>query len=169
MRPAGSTVTAKRSGRWRSTRTFDSGAATAVGMRLIPLNGNAFGVDFNPVPDLLRIVSDLGQNIRIRPADGTVAGTDTGLAYGDGRPELDEDAARRGRSVSRAWTSRGTIRLPEETFSIERPGRPRIDRDTYLTFPPPHEQTLHWTGIFPRSLSRRRARELTHGLLHGVR
>ena len=49
----------------------DSGLATAVGARLIPLNGNAFGVDFNPVPDLLRIVSDLGQNIRIRPADGT--------------------------------------------------------------------------------------------------
>jgi Domain of unknown function (DUF4394) len=35
----------------------------------------------NPVPDLIRIVSDVGQNMRIRPADGTVAGTDTNLAY----------------------------------------------------------------------------------------
>ena len=60
------------------TIDVDSGLATAVGARLIPLNGNAFGVDFNPVPDLLRIVSDLGQNIRIRPVDGIVAGTDTG-------------------------------------------------------------------------------------------
>jgi hypothetical protein len=47
------------------TIDVDSGLATAVGSRLIPLNGNAFGVDFNPVPDLLRIVSDLGQNIRV--------------------------------------------------------------------------------------------------------
>ena len=47
------------------TIDVDSGLATAVGSRLIPLNGNGLGVDFNPVPDLLRIVSDLGQNIRV--------------------------------------------------------------------------------------------------------
>ena len=43
------------------TIDIDSGVATAVGVRAIPLNGNAFGVDFNPVPDLLRIVSDLAR------------------------------------------------------------------------------------------------------------
>jgi hypothetical protein len=60
-----------------------SGAATAVGMRAVPLSGAAFGVDFNPVPDLIRLVSDAGQNVRIVPANGTVAGgaPDTNLTY----------------------------------------------------------------------------------------
>jgi hypothetical protein len=79
-----------------------SGFATPVGARAIPLNGVAFGVDFNPVPDLLRIVSDAGQNIRIRPADGTVAGTDTNLAY----PALgDPNAGRMPRVVAVAYTN----------------------------------------------------------------
>ena len=84
------------------TIDVDSGLATAVGSRLIPLNGNAFGVDFNPVPDLLRIVSDLGQNIRVRPLDGAVAGTDTNLAY----PALgDPNSARTPRVVAVAYTN----------------------------------------------------------------
>jgi hypothetical protein len=87
------------------TIDVDSGAATAVGMRLIPLNDNAFGVDFNPVPDLLRIVSDLGQNIRIRPADGTVAGTDTGLAYAAAG---DPNSTRTPRVVAVAYTNPDT-------------------------------------------------------------
>ncbi len=54
---------------------------TPVGPRTIPLNGTRFGFDFNPVPDRVRIVSDAHQNIRINPNDGSVAGTDTDLAY----------------------------------------------------------------------------------------
>ena len=76
--------------------------ATPVGARAIPLAGVAFGVDFNPVPDLLRIVSDTGQNVRIRPADGMVAGTDTSLAYpGVGDP----NATRTPRVVAAAYTN----------------------------------------------------------------
>jgi hypothetical protein len=82
-----------------------TGAATAVGARTIPLNGNAFGVDFNPVPDLLRIVSDIGQNIRIRPVDGGVAGTDTNLAY----PAMgDPNATRMPRVVAVSYTNPDT-------------------------------------------------------------
>jgi uncharacterized repeat protein (TIGR01451 family) len=40
------------------------------------LNGTQFGVDFNPVPDRLRVVSDTGQNLRIN--------VDTGLVITDG-------------------------------------------------------------------------------------
>ena len=60
-----------------------NGAATTVGARAVPLSGASFGVDFNPVPDLLRLVSDAGQNVRINPANGTVAGgaPDTNLSY----------------------------------------------------------------------------------------
>ncbi|MGH7358979.1 MAG: DUF4394 domain-containing protein [Candidatus Rokuibacteriota bacterium] len=84
------------------TIDVETGAAAAVGARLIPLNGSAFGVDFNPVPDLIRIVSDLGQNLRIRPADGTVAGTDTTLAY----PAMgDPNSTRTPRVVAVAYTN----------------------------------------------------------------
>ncbi len=40
------------------------------------LQGNAFGVDFNPAPDRLRVVSNTGQNLRIN--------VDTGVACTDG-------------------------------------------------------------------------------------
>lgn len=46
-----------------------TGAATPVytlmGTNFTGLVGTSFGVDFNPVPDALRIVSDAGQNLRI--------------------------------------------------------------------------------------------------------
>ena len=87
------------------TIDLDSALATAVGARNIPLNGSSFGVDFNPVPDLIRIVSDLGQNIRIRPADGIVAGTDTNLAY----PAVgDPNSGRTARVVAVAYTNPDT-------------------------------------------------------------
>lgn len=37
------------------------------------LNGTQFGIDFNPVPDRLRLVSDTGQNLRINVDNGTTA------------------------------------------------------------------------------------------------
>lgn len=45
------------------------------------LAGNAFGVDFNPVADRLRIVSDTGQNLRINVDTGSVT-TDGNLNPG---------------------------------------------------------------------------------------
>ncbi|RYZ18116.1 MAG: DUF4394 domain-containing protein, partial [Chitinophagaceae bacterium] len=47
-----------------------NGAATFVATLSIPLNGTSFGVDFNPVPDRIRIVSNTGQNLRVNPVDG---------------------------------------------------------------------------------------------------
>lgn len=49
-----------------------SGVATLVStIGLATLDGTKFGVDFNPVADRLRVVSDLEQNLRINPADWT--------------------------------------------------------------------------------------------------
>lgn len=48
------------------------------------LSGTAFGVDFNPVPDRLRVISDTGQNLRINVdsgatiTDGNLNGAATG-------------------------------------------------------------------------------------------
>ena len=44
------------------------------------LLGNHFAIDFNPVADRLRVVSDSGQNLRINVTTGLVT-TDTDLAY----------------------------------------------------------------------------------------
>jgi hypothetical protein len=57
-----------------------SAAATAVGAPFSSaLSGTEFGFDFNPVPDLIRIVSNTGQNLRANPNTGALAGTDTSL------------------------------------------------------------------------------------------
>ncbi|MGQ3057325.1 MAG: DUF4394 domain-containing protein [Nevskia sp.] len=42
------------------------------------LSGTRFGIDFNPVPDRLRVISDAGQNLRINVATGATI-TDTAL------------------------------------------------------------------------------------------
>jgi hypothetical protein len=65
------------------TINVSTGAATTISAA--PFNpvlaGLRFGVDFNPVADRLRVVGNGGQNLRLNPNDGTVAGTDTTLAY----------------------------------------------------------------------------------------
>jgi Domain of unknown function (DUF4394) len=55
--------------------------ATLVNRLTVGLSGTAFGVDFNPVADRLRIVSDTGQNLRhnVNPDGVTIA--DTALNY----------------------------------------------------------------------------------------
>ncbi len=50
-----------------ATPAFD--LRNAAGGAPIGLSGNEFGVDFNPMADALRIVSDTGQNLRALPSD----------------------------------------------------------------------------------------------------
>ncbi|RDC54201.1 DUF4394 domain-containing protein [Pedobacter chinensis] len=56
------------------TINASSGAAAVVGTAPLTalLNGTQFGFDFNPTVDRIRIVSNLGQNLRFNPADGSV-------------------------------------------------------------------------------------------------
>jgi Domain of unknown function (DUF4394) len=64
-----------------------TGTATQVGpVFATPPSGDRFGVDFNPTVDRLRIVSDAGQNLRVDPTTGAVAGVDTNLSYASGGP-----------------------------------------------------------------------------------
>ena len=46
----------------------------------VALDGGRFGVDFNPVADRVRVVSDRGQNLRLHPDTGALAATDPPLA-----------------------------------------------------------------------------------------
>src|SRR3954463_2485531 len=69
------------------SRLYIIDPATAVatqvgtGTFVVPLSGSAFGFDFNPVIDRIRVVSDTNQNLRVDPTSGLVVGTDTSLAY----------------------------------------------------------------------------------------
>ncbi len=70
------------------TLNTTTGAATAVGTAAFTpaVSGTAFGMDFNPVPDRIRFVSDGDQNLRLHPDTGGVAGTDTTIVFATGDP-----------------------------------------------------------------------------------
>ncbi len=58
-----------------------SGAATMVGTLpfTTPLSGTAFGFDFNPTVDRIRVISNTGQNLRLHPQTGLIAAVDKNL------------------------------------------------------------------------------------------
>ena len=60
-----------------------TGVATAVGASTFALPGvGTFSIDFNPVVDVIRVVSSAGLNLRLNPDLGTVTSTDTPLNPG---------------------------------------------------------------------------------------
>ena len=63
----------------------NDGSLLQIGTGALTLSGTAFGMDFNPTVDRIRIVSDTGQNLRAHPdtgalvlADGALNGAATG-------------------------------------------------------------------------------------------
>lgn len=64
---------------------LSNGAATMLSTVSVALNGTSFGVDFNPVADRLRIVSNTAQNLRVNVATG-VAIVDGILTPASGTP-----------------------------------------------------------------------------------
>jgi hypothetical protein len=57
-----------------------TGTSTQVGSAgAFTLNGTAFGVDFNPTVDRMRVVSNTEQSFRLNPDTGVLAGADTSL------------------------------------------------------------------------------------------
>lgn len=50
----------------------------------VALQGQTIGLNFNPVADRIRVVSDSGMNLRLHPETGAVAATDPALAYAPG-------------------------------------------------------------------------------------
>jgi trimeric autotransporter adhesin len=109
----------------------NSGAATAVGAA-VPVTGlttaTKFGVDFNPVVDRLRVVTDVASddvgavinpnvnNFRINPNNGTLAGID---------PDLTFTAPATGPEVSVAYTNNDSDTTTATTLlGIDSRGRP---------------------------------------------
>lgn len=57
-----------------------TGSATSVGTPALPPI-SSIGFDFNPTVDRIRVVTQIGQNVRINPDTGALAATDGALAY----------------------------------------------------------------------------------------
>jgi hypothetical protein len=104
-----------------------TGVATAVGTSAFapPLSGNEFGVDFNPVADVLRAEGDTGQDVRINPMNGTVIDSDPEAAgmQIDGAPSYDAADANAGKTpalVDIAYTANDTdAATPTTLFAID--------------------------------------------------
>ena len=84
IRPATGTLYGLGNSNQLYTISTTTGAATPVGAAgQFTLSGSAFGVDFNPTVDRLRVVSNTDQNLRLNPITGGVAGIDGTLNPGN--------------------------------------------------------------------------------------
>jgi hypothetical protein len=93
-----------------------TGAATQVGSSgAFTLSGTAFGFDFLPNTDRLRVVSNTGQNIRLNPNSGALAATDTALAFAGADP----NAGRTPRVVGAAQTNNFNGAVSSALFDID--------------------------------------------------
>jgi hypothetical protein len=98
------------------TINTSTGVATQVGSAgAFTLNGTAFGTDFNPVVDRLRVDSNTGQNLRLNPNDGALAATDTALSFAAGDPNAGATA----RIVGAAYTNNVAAAASTSLFTID--------------------------------------------------
>lgn len=67
--------------------TFRSALVNSANGQALALSGSEFGIDFNPVADRLRVVSNLGQNLRINVQTGATI-IDGALNQGSGTPYI---------------------------------------------------------------------------------
>jgi hypothetical protein len=103
-----------------------------------PLAGTSYGVDFNPVPDALRIVSETEQNLRV-PFQGGNAGnavTDTPLQYRTG----DANAGQNPTAAGAAYTNSFPGATETALFDID------TARDVLVRQDPPNAGTLNTIG-----------------------
>ena len=115
-----------------------TGIATAVGTAAFTpaLSGTSFGFDFNPTVDRIRVISDADQNLRLNPDTGTVAATDTALAYAAG----DANAGQNPNAVGAAYTNNVAGATTTVLYDID------SGRDVLVTQNPPNNGTLNTVG-----------------------
>ncbi|MGA7731476.1 MAG: DUF4394 domain-containing protein [Chloroflexia bacterium] len=124
-----------------TSRVYLMNPTTAVATQLgasgvFTLTGTDFGFDFNPVADRMRVVSDLDQNLRLHPDDGTLAATDTPLAYATGDPNQGEDPNVVGAGYTNSYHGASTTTL----YDVD------SDLDVLTLQAPPNNGTLSTVG-----------------------
>lgn len=124
-----------------ATLTADPADTTAP---FTALNGTRFGVDFNPVPDRLRVVSDTDQNLRINPVNGLTT-TDGPLAFdtdtdGTGPDTGDANAGANPNIVGSGYTNNFAGATTTTLYDID------STLNILTTQNPPNSGTLNTTG-----------------------
>jgi hypothetical protein len=115
-----------------------TGVATQVGSGPFTpaLSGSEFGVDFNPVVDRIRVVSDSGQNLRLNPDTGAVAAVDAVLNYATG----DTNSGAVPNVIGAAYTNNVAGAVSTTLFDID------SALDILATQNPPNNGTLNTVG-----------------------
>ncbi len=119
------------------TINVTTGAATVVGTQFTTLlNGTAFGWDFNPTVDRLRVTSQADQNMRLNPNNAAIAGIDSTLAYA----ALDANAGANPNIVGNAYTNNFVGATTTTLYDID------SNLDILTTQNPPNNGTLNTVG-----------------------
>jgi hypothetical protein len=113
-----------------------TGAATFVGSFSPALSGAAFGMDFNPTVDRIRVTSNTGQNIRLNPITGALAATDTTLAYA----VADPNAGKTPGVAASAYTNSFAGAVTTTLYNID------LALGILATQAPPNNGTLNTVG-----------------------
>ena len=114
-----------------------TGAATVIGASgQFTLNGSAFGFDFNPTVDRIRVTSNLDQNLRLNPANGALAATDGTLAYAAGDVNFGANPNIVGSAYTNSFNGATTTTL----YNID------SVLDVLVTQNPPNNGTLNTVG-----------------------
>jgi len=98
--------------------TIDTATAVATAVNgpfAPPLNGTAYGMDFNPTVDRIRVHSNIEQNLRLNPVTGLVAVTDPNLYYAAGDPGFGLDP----NIVATAYTNNFAGATSTSLYSID--------------------------------------------------
>ncbi len=137
MRPAANQLYVLGSSNTLYTLDRQTGAATAVGTPgSFTLSGSAFGFDFNPTVDRIRVTSDADQNLRLNPITGALATADTNLAYAAG----DVNAGANPNIVGSAYTNNFAGATTTTLYGID------STLGILVTQIPPNNGTLNTVG-----------------------
>ena len=121
-----------------------TGAAVQVGSPgAFTLGGVDFGMDFNPVPDRLRVTSDADLNLRLNPNDGTLSATDGTLAYAAGDPNFGINP----NIVGSAYTNNFAGAISTVLYGID------SNLDILVTQNPPNSGVLNTVGFLGTATS----------------
>jgi hypothetical protein len=119
--------------------------ATPLSGRLDPgtLAGAGYGIDFDPVTDVLRVVSNAGSNLRVNPSTGQIVGVDKPLAYASGDAHFGSKPS----VVASAYTNSFSGAAATKLFGID------TSLHILLAIDPANDGALHTVGPLGLSVS----------------
>ena len=114
-----------------------TGVATPIGSPgAFTLNGTSFGFDFNPVVDLIRVVSNTDQNVRLNPDTGAIATADPNVQYAATDPNAAANPNVVGSAYNNSFSGAGATTL----YNID------SGLDILIVQQPANDGTLHTVG-----------------------